>query len=49
MDSNSNIANRTVSDIPASRPGLIAIVVLTIGFGIIFAVPNWKTISGWFA
>ncbi|MFN4281132.1 MAG: hypothetical protein ACK4NA_00690 [Alphaproteobacteria bacterium] len=49
MDSNSSIANRKTHEIDASRPGILAIIVLIIGFGIIFTVPNWKTVSGWFA
>ena len=45
MDKNQSIANRAVEDIPASRPGSIAIVAMVIAFGIILTVDNWTLIK----
>lgn len=36
---------RAVEDIPASRPGPIAIVAMVICFGIILVVDNWVLIK----
>ena len=42
---NQSIANRAVEDIPASRPGPIAIVAMVIALGIILTVDNWTLIK----
>jgi len=38
-----------VHEIPASRPGPVAIIALVIAFGIIVSVGNWRMVSSWFA
>jgi hypothetical protein len=45
MDRNQSIAGRAVEDIPASRPGPVAIVAMIIAFGIILTVDNWSLIK----
>lgn len=43
--SNKQSVVRAVEDIPASRPGPVAIVAMIIVFGIILVVDNWVLIK----